>query len=307
MEHVHPWIAGEPVAADLVVVRGDQVEDARRDVGVAGDHVGKDHGGQRRVRRGLEDDRVAGRQSRSGLAHVHAGRCVPGSDRSDDAARFLPDAPVAPHAEHLEGGQVDFPAERAHQSDRPLDLFDHRIDEVALVGRNASLKGGHLRQVARGLLQPGRELLQALAAEIGVGRPGRRVERRAGRADGIGDVVGGGIGGSADERFIGRVDYLEGAAVRGGPQLPVDEQLAFSRPVHIVFPSRQDVLRPLAPSVCAAGLPVNTRVVHADVDPVRTCRRDREPTVTRVRRPPRRPPSVPGRGVKRAIAVLARY
>src|ERR1700733_11545827 len=100
---------------------------------------------------------------------------------------------------------------------------------VGLVGRFAGLEGGPLGELAACLLQPGRELPQAGATEIDVGRPGGRVEGGAGGADGVRDVGGGGVGGSADEGLIGRVDDVEGAAVGGGPPLPVDEQLAFSR------------------------------------------------------------------------------
>jgi hypothetical protein len=72
------------------------------------------------------------------------------------------------------------------------------------------------------------------------------------------------------EGLVSRVDDIEGAATGCGPPLRVDEQLAFSRLVHVVSPLARrigvGVLQPSELSVCPTGSAVNVRVVHEGVD-----------------------------------------
>ncbi len=84
--------------ADEVVGRGDDVDDARRDVGVLGDEAAEQRRVERRVGCRLEDDRVAGGERLPELVDRDLERVVPRHDRADDADRLAPD-PAARRAD----------------------------------------------------------------------------------------------------------------------------------------------------------------------------------------------------------------
>ena len=68
-------------------VAGDDVDDSRRQLGLAAD-VGEEERGQRRRLGRLQDDRVPGRERRRDLPRQHQEREVPGDDLAGDAERL---------------------------------------------------------------------------------------------------------------------------------------------------------------------------------------------------------------------------
>ena len=88
-EAVDVGVAAERLA-DRVAGPGDDVEDAVRDPGL-GPQLGDPEQAERGRGRGLDDDRVAGRERRAQLPGGHLGRVVPRDDRGDDAHRLAGD------------------------------------------------------------------------------------------------------------------------------------------------------------------------------------------------------------------------
>ena len=167
----------------------DDVDDARRDVGLLGDEAAEAGGVPRGVGRGLEHAGVAHGQDRAELVEGDLDREVPRHDHPDDADRLLP---------HLALGLVA-DADGVLRADRapPLELVDHlgrpgqrlaqRRIELRAVGdeeRAADLGDQLGAQLLLLALDRGLELEQALLAEGVVGRPVGGVERASGRGDG---------------------------------------------------------------------------------------------------------------------------
>ncbi len=75
---------------DLVAAPGDDVENAVRQPGLLR-QLAEHERRERRDRGGLEDHRIAGRQSRPDLPDRHHERVVPGRDLADDPDRLTPD------------------------------------------------------------------------------------------------------------------------------------------------------------------------------------------------------------------------
>ena len=191
---------------------GDDVDDARRQVGLAAD-LGEQEGRQRRRRGGLEDDGVAGGERRRDLPGEHQQREVPGDDLRRDAER-------ARHAAR----------ERVLELVRPARVVpevrgrERHVDVAALLDRLARVHRLEDRELAAALLEDAgdpEQVLGALAA--GQVRP-RPAAGALGGADGPVDVGGGGLGDERERELGGRVDAGERAAVRGVDVAAVDEQ-----------------------------------------------------------------------------------
>ena len=75
--------------ADTFAAPGDDVDDPLGEQ--FRQQLGELQGGQRRLLRGFQNHRVAGRKSRAQFPRGHHQRIVPGSDRGDDADRIAPD------------------------------------------------------------------------------------------------------------------------------------------------------------------------------------------------------------------------
>ncbi len=196
---------------------GDHVEDARRHTGTLG-QFGKRERRERRLGRGVADDRAARRQRRARLARQHRARKVPGRDERRDTDRLAPQLDlgvrqVTRHAldvralgllgvELDESGAIVDLAPRFRQG--LALLADHDPGEVFLVR-------AHQVEPAA---QDGRTLLRQ--------KPGPRRKGRLGRVDGCG---GFGRGQARDlahglaGRGIGHADRLAG---RGGAPFAAD-------------------------------------------------------------------------------------
>ena len=79
----------DELLADEVVGRRDDVEHARRDVGLLGDEPAEAGGVPRRVGRGLEDHVLPVASAWPIFCERHLERVVPRHDRADDAGRLL--------------------------------------------------------------------------------------------------------------------------------------------------------------------------------------------------------------------------
>ena len=164
----------DEVVADRRARAGDDVEDAgREDVG--GD-LAEDQGRQRRPRRRLEDDRVAGRERRADLPAGHHDRVVPRRDRGDH-----PDRLTADHrgeAGHVLVDRLALHHPRA--AGEEAQVVDHDRD---LVDRGADRLAGVLRLEATELVGAGLDAVGELEehpAPLGRGRvlPGLEGRRR---------------------------------------------------------------------------------------------------------------------------------
>ena len=165
---------------------------------------------QRRVRRGLQDDRAAGEQRCDHLADVDVERHVPGRDRADDADRFVSDIALGVEAVFAAHAAVLFKLhqwETFEQSIRPEEGAVHLgpcggADGCAsLVTRNVDqLLAVRVKQIAI--------LLHELESIGVVPRPVGVVERLAGRNDRGIDVFFRGVGGFADDVASPRADVV---------------------------------------------------------------------------------------------------
>lgn len=77
------------LGAERVIRRRHHVDDAGRDLGFFGNDLGDQRGAPGRVRRGFENDGVAGREGRTEFGEIDLVRKVPRCDCADDADRFL--------------------------------------------------------------------------------------------------------------------------------------------------------------------------------------------------------------------------
>ena len=213
-----PGGAGE---GDLVDVRvlderlagragaGDDVDDARRQVGLLAD-LGEQQRGERRGLGRLQDDGVAAGQRRGDLPRQHQQREVPGDDLAGDAERR---AAVAGVLELVGPAGV---VEEVGGDLRDVDVA-RLLDRLAVVDR---LQDG---QLAAALLDdPGDpvEVLGALAARHPA--PGPRVGAAGGLDRGV-DVGLVGLGDLGEHLLGGGADGLEARAV-AVDELAVDEQ-----------------------------------------------------------------------------------
>ena len=183
---------------------GDDVDDARREVGLLAD-LGEEQRGQRGGLGRLEDDRVAARQGRGDLPRQHQQREVPRDDLAGDAERGRAVAGV------LELVGPAGVVEEVRGDDRDVDVA-RLLDRLAVVDR---LQDGEL--AAALLDDPGDavEVLGALGArhprpDAGVGAAGGLHGRVDVGVAGLGDLGEHLLGGGVDrlERLAGAVDEL---------------------------------------------------------------------------------------------------
>ena len=170
----------EHLADGRGVTRRDDVEHARRDVGVLGRDLADERGAPRRVGRGLQDHGVAGGERGRDLRQVEHEREVPRRDRADDADRLAHDAPGARHPEELVHGRGRTPTRSGRCSSMSHSMSSMQEScctaYVSMIGAptSATICG---RSVSCSLAERLLQLLQAPLAELGVGRPVGLVER----------------------------------------------------------------------------------------------------------------------------------
>ena len=179
----------------------------------------KREGRERRARRRLQDDRVAGRQRRPELPRGHVQRVVPGCDGGDHADRIAPDDGGVTGCELVGRKAVHHPrrtGEEPEQVSADGHLVDGGADRLAGVGafETAQLLAPPLEGVGD-LEQHQRAILRRRLAPLGE-RLLRRVDRPV-------DVLGRARGHAGDDLVVGRVDHLGGPSVRGVDELPADE------------------------------------------------------------------------------------
>ena len=220
-ELVDVQVAAERLAGGLAEA-GEDVEHAVRDARLGG-QLGERERDDRRLLRGLEDDRVARRQRRAELPGRHQQRVVPRHDQPDHADRLARD---------------ERERRRSRRPDLAVDLVD-RLGEVAEVGRRAvdlalraadrlaHVERDHQREpVAVALDQVGQPQEDGAARARREPRPRAGLEGAPGHRDRAVDVLGV-AGRDVEQRLAGeRADAREGRARRGVGELPVDERLA---------------------------------------------------------------------------------
>ena len=233
-------------------VAGQDVHDARRQLGLLAD-LGEQQRRQRRRVGRLEHRRVAGRQRRRQLPRRHQQREVPRDDLANDAARH--DRTVARQGI----GQLVRPARVVEEVRRR----QRDVDVARLLDRLAAVQRLDDRQLARALLDQPRDPEDVLAAlQPGQRRPGRL--RGPCRGDRARDVVGARLG-DLGQRLLGRrVDRR-----RVGPTGRLDELATDEQPVAITQANVVGGLR------CRRVLPAQRRT--------RRRRGRRRPTVGRGR------------------------
>ena len=226
--HVHPWVFRQQ-RADAVVAGGDDVDHARRNVGVLGDELPHRGSAPRGVGCRLQDDGVACGQCGPDLGEVDLMREVPRGDRADHADRLPGDRPVGLDAHRRGDACVGGPlvglrrvGAEAEVGDRALQLRGRRQHH-----RRAHLRDRDLAQILDVLGQHLLQLPNAAHPQFGVGGPVGFVECAAGRLDRAAHIVGARVGGDAQHLLGGRVDRRERAGATGH-EFPVDEQLTLA-------------------------------------------------------------------------------
>jgi hypothetical protein len=224
--HVHPPVLGE-LLPDLVPGGGDDVEHARRQVGLLSGDLAEQRGGPRAVRRRLEHDAAARREGGPDLGQVDLGGKVPRSDGADHTDRLPAQRAAGDAAEGLRLAERGLPLVTLGEVGDPAQTFNRDIELRAVGEGDGRAYLGHQQaaQLVAVLDQGPVELTQAVQPEGDVGRPVGLVEGRAGRGDGGVHVGRGGVGGVADDLFGGRVDVREHTAVCGWDQPAVKQQL----------------------------------------------------------------------------------
>ena len=208
-------------AAPGLAVAGDDVDDARRQLGLAQDVAEEERRERRRLGR-LEHDRVPGGERRRELPRQHQQREVPRDDLPRDAER--PRRAVRERVLELVGpaGVV----EEVGRGERHVDVA-RLLDRLAAVQR---LEHGEL---ARALLEDAgdpEEVLRALAS--GQLRPAFEGLPRGG--DGGGDIVRPGLGDLGERLLVARGDRREDVAVARCDPLAADEEVVPLAQLHDV-------------------------------------------------------------------------
>ncbi len=205
--------------ADLAAGARQDVDDARGQDLV--EDLGEREGGQRGPRRGLEHDRVPGRQRRAELPRGHVQRVVPRRDRGDDADRVAPDDRGVPGRE-LVGGEAVHHAARAREEAEEVGADGHLVDGGA--DRLAGVRALEPAELVAARLEGVGDLEQEQRAVLR-GRLLPGLERRVGGLDRAVDVLVRAGRDVRDRLVVGRVDDLGRAAVGGIDELAADELL----------------------------------------------------------------------------------
>ena len=190
---------------------GDDVDDARREVGLLAD-LGEEQRGERRGLGGLEHHGVAGGERRRDLPRQHEQREVPRDDLRGDAERLRVGS--EPGVLELVGPAGVVEEVRGDERD---------VDVARLLDRLAVVEGLEHRELARALLHEAGDAEEVLRA---LGAGGLRPHAGVGAARGRHGPVDVGVArhGDLGEHLLGgRVDALERRA-GAVDELAVDEQ-----------------------------------------------------------------------------------
>jgi ParB family chromosome partitioning protein len=225
VDHLGAVVGNEPLA-DLLVA-GDDIEHPGRQPGV-GQQLGDQQApGQRRLRRRLEDHRVAERQRRGGHAHAEDQREVPRRDHADDADRHaLGDAEAAGAV----GGE-DLADGARGQRGRLVQLVGGAADLVLrLAGDRAGLADDQVGDLVGAGLQRGGGAAQHGGALVVAGG-GPSGLSGGGGGDGGVEVLGGRDAGVRERLARGLLEHRRRGARRGRAELTGDEDRAVPVPL----------------------------------------------------------------------------
>ena len=214
-------VAGERIPDDGARTR-DDVEDAVRQAGF-GRELREAQGGQRRLGRRLEHDRVAGREGGAELPGGDDQRVVPGHDRGDHPDRLAGD-----EREGIGPGRADLAVDLVDRLGVPLDGLGGGgdVDREGVADRLPDverLQQGQL--VAVGPDEVGELQQDALAVRGRLIGPAAVVEGRSRRLDGPFDVLDVPLGDVGDARAVATRDVREGRSRRGRHEPAIDERL----------------------------------------------------------------------------------
>src|SRR4029079_3437359 len=125
--HVDEVGTGEHVTDGSGILRRDDVEHTRRNVGFLGNELAYPRRAERRVGRGLEDRGAAGGQRGRELREVEHEREVPRRDESGHTHRLAHDQAIRRHAEELVLAEFLFPGELVDLVDVRLHVLDAAV------------------------------------------------------------------------------------------------------------------------------------------------------------------------------------
>ena len=219
-ELVDVHVAAERLTGGLAEP-GEDVEHAVRHARLGGQLRERERD-DRRLLRGLEDDRVAGRQRRAELPGRHQDRVVPRHHQPDDADRLARDERErgGPGRADLAVDLVDRLGEVAEVRRRAVDLALGAADRLAHVERD------HQREpVAVALDQVGEPEQDGPALARRDPRPGARLEGAPGDGHRAIDVLAVARGDVEQRLAADRAHAREGRAGGGVDELAVDERL----------------------------------------------------------------------------------
>ena len=210
------WLAGT-----LAEARQD-IEYARRNAGFHG-QFGDTDGGQRRLFRRLENDRIAHGQGRSEFPARHQQREVPRHNSTDDAERL-----AGNQTQLILRCRGDFAVHLVDRLSGPSQTTNagSNVDSQRVGDRLAHINGLQQRQLFGMFFQKKCELLQGfLAVYRGGFRPRAGFESATGSADRTVDVLGFAFGNLCAALAVHRADAAKGFTGSGIDIGAVDECL----------------------------------------------------------------------------------
>ncbi len=214
-----------------MVRRGHDVDHTGRDVGPFGHEPADEGGVPRRVGRGLEHHRIAGRECLAQLGERDLEREVPRGDGPHHPGRLLDDhAGVGAAAEVGRVGQGGLPLELVDEPDRIAQGLGEGRIELRSEGehpRAPDLEDELFTELLALGLEGLLELFEAALAEGPVGGPVGLVEGPPRSRNGPLHVSHGPVGNVADDLLGRRVDVVEPLPRRRLDELAVDEHVGF--------------------------------------------------------------------------------